>query len=91
MAKIGEGQEMVKCSFCGMSQKQVRKLIAGPGVYICDKCIELCNDIISEELGAKPEPQSDDKLPKPKEIMEFLNNYVIGQEGAKKILVCGCL
>jgi ATP-dependent Clp protease ATP-binding subunit ClpX len=86
MAKIGEGQEMVKCSFCGMSQKQVRKLIAGPGVYICDKCIELCNDIISEELGAKPEPQTDDKLPKPKEIMEFLNNYVIGQESAKKIL-----
>ncbi|MCL5973505.1 MAG: ATP-dependent Clp protease ATP-binding subunit ClpX [Ferrimicrobium sp.] len=86
MAKIGEGQEMVKCSFCGMSQKQVRKLIAGPGVYICDKCIELCNDIISEELGAKPEPQADDKLPKPKEIMEFLNNYVIGQEMAKKIL-----
>lgn len=86
MAKIGEGQEMVKCSFCGMSQKQVRKLIAGPGVYICDKCIELCNDIISEELGAKPEPQADDKLPKPKEIMEFLNNYVIGQESAKKIL-----
>ncbi|WP_298212254.1 ATP-dependent Clp protease ATP-binding subunit ClpX [Ferrimicrobium sp.] len=86
MAKIGEGQEMVKCSFCGMSQKQVRKLIAGPGVYICDKCIELCNDIISEELGAKPEAQSDDKLPKPKEIMEFLNGYVIGQESAKKIL-----
>ncbi len=86
MAKIGEGQEMVKCSFCGMSQKQVRKLIAGPGVYICDKCIELCNDIISEELGAKPEPQADDKLPKPKEIMEFLNDYVIGQEMAKKIL-----
>jgi ATP-dependent Clp protease ATP-binding subunit ClpX len=85
MAKI-EGQEIVKCSFCGMSQKQVRKLIAGPGVYICDKCIELCNDIISEELGAKQEPTPDDRFPKPKEIMEFLNNYVIGQESAKKIL-----
>jgi len=85
MAKI-EGQEIVKCSFCGMSQKQVRKLIAGPGVYICDKCIELCNDIISEELGAKQEPTPDDRFPKPKEIMEFLNNYVIGQDSAKKIL-----
>jgi ATP-dependent Clp protease ATP-binding subunit ClpX len=86
MAKFGEGQEIVKCSFCGMSQKQVRKLIAGPGVYICDKCIELCNDIISEELGDRQEVTPQERLPKPKEIMEFLNSYVIGQESAKKIL-----
>ncbi|MHB8188892.1 MAG: ATP-dependent Clp protease ATP-binding subunit ClpX [Ferrimicrobium sp.] len=86
MAKFGEGQEVVKCSFCGMSQKQVRKLIAGPGVYICDKCIELCNDIISEELGERPDVVPQDRLPKPKEIMEFLNGYVIGQVNAKKIL-----
>ncbi len=86
MAKFGEGQEVVKCSFCGMSQKQVRKLIAGPGVYICDKCIDLCNDIISEELGDRVEAQPQERLPKPKEIMDFLNGYVIGQEAAKKIL-----
>ncbi|ACU53711.1 ATP-dependent Clp protease, ATP-binding subunit ClpX [Acidimicrobium ferrooxidans DSM 10331] len=87
MAKVGDGQEIVKCSFCGLSQKQVRKLIAGPGVYICDKCIELCNDIISEELGEpKPEAVTQERLPKPAEIMEFLNAYVVGQESAKKIL-----
>jgi len=86
MSKFGEGQEVVKCSFCGMSQKQVRKLIAGPGVYICDKCIELCNDIISEELGERPEPEAQEELPKPKEIMDFLSGYVIGQESAKKVL-----
>ncbi len=85
MAKFGEGQEVVKCSFCGMSQKQVRKLIAGPGVYICDKCIELCNDIIDEETN-EPSEVKFDKLPKPREIFEFLDGYVVGQDDAKKIL-----
>src|SRR5487761_1886224 len=85
MAKFGEGGELVKCSFCAKTQKQVKKLIAGPGVYICDECIELCNDIIEEELGETPEVSFED-LPKPREIFEFLNDYVIGQEQAKKIL-----
>ncbi|MCL4413326.1 MAG: ATP-dependent Clp protease ATP-binding subunit ClpX [Actinobacteria bacterium] len=85
MAKFGDGGDLVKCSFCGKSQKQVKKLIAGPGVYICDECIELCNDIIAEELADSTE-LSFDELPKPREILEFLNDYVIGQEYAKKIL-----
>ena len=85
MAKFGDGGELVKCSFCGKSQKQVKKLIAGPGVYICDECIELCNDIIEEELSETSEVRFAD-LPKPKEIFEFLNDYVIGQDQAKKIL-----
>ena len=85
VAKFGDGGELVKCSFCGKSQKQVKKLIAGPGVYICDECIELCNDIIEEELAEPTEVRFED-LPKPKEIFEFLNDYVVGQEQAKKIL-----
>ena len=85
MAKFGDGGDLVKCSFCGKSQKQVKKLIAGPSVYICDECIELCNDIIAEELADTTE-LSFEELPKPKEIYEFLNDYVIGQEYAKKIL-----
>jgi len=85
VAKFGDGGELVKCSFCGKSQKQVKKLIAGPGVYICDECIELCNDIIEEELSDTTEINFED-LPKPREINEFLNDYVIGQETAKKIL-----
>lgn len=85
MAKFGEGGDLVKCSFCGKSQKQVKKLIAGPGVYICDECIDLCNDIIEEELSESPEVSFED-LPKPKEIFEFLSDYVIGQDDAKKIL-----
>ncbi|HUY86656.1 MAG TPA: ATP-dependent Clp protease ATP-binding subunit ClpX [Acidimicrobiales bacterium] len=85
MAKFGEGSDLVKCSFCGKSQKQVKKLIAGPGVYICDECIELCNDIIEEELAETSEVRFDE-LPKPREIFEFLNDFVIGQEHAKKIL-----
>jgi ATP-dependent Clp protease ATP-binding subunit ClpX len=85
MAKFGEGGELLKCSFCGKSQKQVKKLIAGPGVYICDECIELCNEIIEEELSEASELKFDE-LPKPREIYEFLNDYVVGQDGAKKIL-----
>ena len=85
MAKFGESSDLVKCSFCGKSQKQVKKLIAGPGVYICDECIDLCNDIIEEELSESSEVHFDE-LPKPAEIFTFLNDYVIGQERAKKIL-----
>ena len=85
MAKFGDGGDLVKCSFCGKSQKQVKKLIAGPGVYICDECIDLCNDIIAEELAESTELSFED-LPKPREIFEFLNDYVVGQDQAKKIL-----
>jgi ATP-dependent Clp protease ATP-binding subunit ClpX len=80
-----EGGELLKCSFCGKSQKQVRKLIAGPGVYICDECVELCNEIIEEEL-ADTEEVSFAELPKPSEIYEFLDGYVVGQEKAKRVL-----
>jgi ATP-dependent Clp protease ATP-binding subunit ClpX len=80
-----EGSELLKCSFCGKSQKQVRKLIAGPGVYICDECIELCNEIIEEELSDTDEV-SFTELPKPNEIYEFLEEYVVGQDQAKKVL-----
>ena len=85
MARIGDGGDLLKCSFCGKSQKQVKKLIAGPGVYICDECIDLCNEIIEEELSEGGEVTLDE-LPKPREIFEFLNSYVIGQEHAKKAL-----
>ena len=85
MAKFGDGGELLKCSFCGKSQKQVKKLIAGPGVYICDECIDLCNEIIEEELSETTELQFDE-LPKPREIYEFLNEYIVGQDQAKKIL-----
>jgi ATP-dependent Clp protease ATP-binding subunit ClpX len=85
VAKFGDGGDLLKCSFCGKSQKQVKKLIAGPGVYICDECIDLCNEIIEEELSQSTEVRFDD-LPKPREIYEYLNDYVIGQEQAKKIL-----
>ncbi|HEY3832187.1 MAG TPA: ATP-dependent Clp protease ATP-binding subunit ClpX [Acidimicrobiia bacterium] len=85
MAKFGDGGDLLKCSFCGKSQKQVKKLIAGPGVYICDECIDLCNEIIEEELAQTSEVRFDD-LPKPVEIYEYLNDYIIGQETAKKIL-----
>jgi ATP-dependent Clp protease ATP-binding subunit ClpX len=80
-----EGGELLKCSFCGKSQKQVRKLIAGPGVYICDECVELCNEIIEEEL-ADTEEVSFAELPKPNEIFEFLDGYVVGQDKAKRVL-----
>ena len=86
MAKFGDGGgDLVKCSFCGKSQKQVKKLIAGPGVYICDECIDLCNDIIEEELAGDAEVRFDE-LPKPPEIDRFLGDFVIGQDRAKKIL-----
>jgi ATP-dependent Clp protease ATP-binding subunit ClpX len=85
MAKFGEGGDLVKCSFCAKGQKQVRKLIAGPSVYICDECISLCNDIIADELGEYPDLDLTD-LPKPREISAFLDQYVIGQNSAKKIL-----
>jgi ATP-dependent Clp protease ATP-binding subunit ClpX len=85
VAKFGDGGDLLKCSFCGKSQKQVKKLIAGPGVYICDECIDLCNEIIEEELSQTTEVRFDD-LPKPREIYEYLNDYIIGQEQAKKIL-----
>jgi ATP-dependent Clp protease ATP-binding subunit ClpX len=85
VAKFGDGGELLKCSFCGKSQKQVKKLIAGPGVYICDECIDLCNEIIEEELAESSDLRFDE-LPKPREIYEFLNDYIIGQDQAKKIL-----
>ncbi|GLY81938.1 ATP-dependent Clp protease ATP-binding subunit ClpX [Actinoallomurus iriomotensis] len=85
MARIGDGGDLLKCSFCGKSQKQVKKLIAGPGVYICDECIDLCNEIIEEELSESSDLKWDN-LPKPREIYEFLDSYVIGQDKAKKAL-----
>ncbi|MDQ6739272.1 MAG: ATP-dependent Clp protease ATP-binding subunit ClpX, partial [Actinomycetota bacterium] len=85
MARLGESTDLLKCSFCGKSQKQVRKLIAGPGVYICDECIELCNEIIEEELAEVADLGSFE-LPKPREIFDFLQEYVIGQEPAKRSL-----
>ena len=84
MGRLGDS-DLLKCSFCGKSQKQVKKLIAGPGVYICDECIDLCNEIIEEELSESSELKLDD-LPKPQEIYSFLEEYVIGQDNAKKVL-----
>jgi ATP-dependent Clp protease ATP-binding subunit ClpX len=85
VARIGDGGDLLKCSFCGKSQKQVKKLIAGPGVYICDECIDLCNEIIEEELSEGSDLALEE-LPKPRDIYEFLNSYVIGQDAAKKSL-----
>jgi ATP-dependent Clp protease ATP-binding subunit ClpX len=85
MARIGDGGDLLKCNFCGKSQKQVKRLIAGPAVYICDECIDLCNEIIEEELAEGSEVGLDE-LPKPREIVEFLESYVVGQDNAKKAL-----
>lgn len=88
MARMQESADLLKCSFCGKSQKQVKKLIAGGGVYICDECIELCNEIIEEEMGAARAAQQEQSgaLPKPSEIRAFLDQYVIGQDEAKRVL-----
>ncbi|MER3123738.1 ClpX C4-type zinc finger protein, partial [Bacillus altitudinis] len=84
MSKYEEKRQL-KCSFCGKNQEQVRRLIAGPNVYICDECVELCDEIIQEEVDETIEEDTT-SLPKPKEMMEILNDYVIGQEKAKKAL-----
>ena len=84
-SRSGDSGKILYCSFCGKSQHEVRKLIAGPSVFICDECVELCNDIIREELEEKAE-KTREKLPKPHEIKRVLDEYVIGQELAKKIL-----
>src|SRR5690625_1902393 len=85
MFNFNDDKGQLKCSFCGKSQDQVRKLVAGPGVYICDECIELCSDLVEEELGAE-ETADFTEVPKPKEIYDILNDYVIGQNQAKKNL-----
>src|ERR671937_708116 len=85
MARASEGNEQLLCSFCGKSQRQVKKLIAGPGVYICDECIDLCNEIIDEELTAPAELDLGN-LPRPKDIYGVLNDYVVSQEEAKRTL-----
>ena len=85
MTRIGETSDLLKCSFCGKTQKQVKKLIAGPGVYICDECIDLCNEIIVEELS-EANTLGLQELPKPHQIFEFLDQYVIGQDRAKRSL-----
>ncbi|GBD29961.1 ATP-dependent Clp protease ATP-binding subunit ClpX [bacterium HR32] len=86
MFRFGDERERLKCSFCGKGQEQVRKLVAGPGVYICDECIELCNEILEEEIYGEPEDRGPRSLPKPHEIYETLCQYVVGQDRAKKVL-----
>jgi len=87
MARIGESADLFKCSFCGKSQKQVQQLIAGPGVYICDECVELCNEIIEERMAEQTSGEvAEFDLPKPREIFSFLEDYVVGQEPAKRAL-----
>ena len=83
---LGDGGKLLFCSFCGKNQNEVRRLIAGPSVYICDECVDLCNDIISEETQVAESESNDDKLPVPTEIKSLLDEYVIGQERAKRIL-----
>ncbi len=87
MARIGESADLFKCSFCGKSQKQVQQLIAGPGVYICDECVELCNEIIEERMAESGDGAvAEFDLPKPREIFDFLAEYVVGQDPAKRAL-----
>lgn len=86
MAPASDAREVFKCNFCGKSQKQVRRLIAGPGVYICDECIDLCQEMIEEEFPDAAETPALSELPKPREIRDFLDTYVIGQDDAKKTL-----
>ncbi|SDS55201.1 ATP-dependent Clp protease ATP-binding subunit ClpX [Agrococcus carbonis] len=88
MARLGESGDLLKCSFCGKSQKQVQQLIAGPAVYICDECVELCNEIIEERMAEAGEASAPEgfTLPKPREIFEFLEEYVVGQASAKRSL-----
>ena len=86
--KTGDGK-LLHCSFCGKSQHEVRKLIAGPSVYICDECVELCNDIIKEELEGAGDEGEKRRLPTPYEIKEILDEYVIGQHHARKVLADG--
>ena len=84
--KQGGSYGALHCNFCGKSQKEVKKLIAGPGVYICDECIELCNDIIYEDSVKQVSKTALDNVPKPHEIKKHLDSYVIGQDRAKKII-----
>jgi len=86
VARVGDGEDLLKCSFCGKSQKQVKKLIAGPGVHVCDECIDLCNEIMQEEERTEASGLGLVELPKPIEIFDFLEQYVVGQEPAKRSL-----
>ena len=86
MAYVGDSSDVLRCSFCGKKQSQVRKLIAGGGVYICDECIEVCNEILEEELNDSTQTTTGNDLPTPKEICEFLDKYVVGQDDAKRVL-----